>query len=516
MKSDQLLAELIRGDPSHEEMLARLGKSNPFCTLGYARAMQALGREVWIVGLQSNPSEWEAGLGFITKGRLSVELEFPSAPAIAHDSRFWEVVDRLCKRAGVTDLVAGSFGSTPFDLPTLRGEISRRTRQEFVLQLTSADLASRLGSNHKRNVKKAEKAGVTIRRTRESLEWLSDHIALMSHSAERRIARGESVSMGTDTMPYRALMENGAAELFQATLGTNVLSSVFVLLSTSSGYYESAGSSADGMNTGASHFLIHQITKILREEGRETFNLGGAAEGSSLARFKLGFGPETLVLPAATCYVGPIWKRKLRSAIQLVRSDREQLVRVLTGSSSRLLVFRLETEAWAPPVAPVGEARLEPLNEEQLVQAASTFDDPDFQNRQLERLRRFGKSYAYGVYVGTSIAHVSWLLPPSAVAADLPAVLELEDGEAEITGCETAPAFRGQGLYGYAIQSIAGLARDQGIRRIYMKTLDANVASLRGIQKAGLTPIGSVRLIHPPLLPSRTLVRRALAKRPNS
>lgn len=319
--------------------------------------------------------------------------------------------------------------------------------------------------------------------------------------------------MGTDTILYRALMENGAAELFQAVVETNVLSSVLVLLSSRTGYYQSAGSSHDGMNLGASHFLINGIAGVLKEEGRDTFNLGGAAEGSSLARFKLGFGPETVELPAATCYVGPIWKRKLRSAIRAVRSDRERLVPILTGSSSRLLVFRLDTEASAAaPVAPVPDARLEPLNENQLAALPCPVDDSDFRSRQLERLRRFGKSYAYAVHVGEAIAHVSWLLPPSAVAAEAPVILELQEGEAEITGCETVAAFRGKGLYPYAIQCLASLARDQGIRRIYMKTSEANVASQHGIRKAGLSPIGSVRLIHPPLAPSYTIVRRKLAR----
>lgn len=323
MNSDRILEKLVRGDRNSEALLARLGAANPLCTVGYGRALQALGREVWIVGLRSEPSNWDATLCCIKRGRLSVELEFPSLPTIARDTQFWEVVDRLCERAGVTDIVAGSFNSTPFELPTLRGEMSRQTRQELVLRLRDSDSPVRLGSNHKRNVKKAQKAGVTIRRTRERLDWLSDHIVLMSQSAQRRIARGESISASTDTMPYRALMENGAAELFQAVLGTNVLSSVLILLSSRTGYYQSAGSSPDGMSVGASHFLINGIAGVLKEEGRDTFNLGGAAEGSSLARFKLGFRPETIVLPAATCYVGPTWKRKLRSAIQLMRSDRK-------------------------------------------------------------------------------------------------------------------------------------------------------------------------------------------------
>jgi RimJ/RimL family protein N-acetyltransferase len=219
-----------------------------------------------------------------------------------------------------------------------------------------------------------------------------------------------------------------------------------------------------------------------------------------------------LSLSSSDRWAGPAWQRKLRTAIRLLRSDRERLVRNLTGSSSRLLVFLLETEAvTSVPVAPVPDARLEPLNEEQLAALPCPVDEPDFRSRQLERLRRFGKSYAFAVRVGDTIAHISWLLPPSAVASEIPVVLELQEGEAEITGCETDSAFRGKGLYGYAIQSLAVLAREQGIRRIYMKTHETNLASQRGIRKAGLSPAGFVRLIHLPLVPSRTIVRRALA-----
>ena len=321
MNSDPILEKLVRGDRDSEALLDPLGEANPLCTVGYGRAMQALGREVWIVGLQSEQSSRDATLCCLQRGRLSVELEFPSLPTIARDAQFWEVVDRLCERTGVTDIVAGSFNSTPFELPTLRGERSRRTRQELVLRLTDNDPPVRLGSNHKRNVKKAQKAGVMIRRTREKLEWLADHAALIRHSAQRRIARGESMSEETGAPLHRALLENGAAELFQAVLGTNVLSSVLILLSPRTGYYHSAGSSPEGMSIGASHFLINGIAGVLKEEGRNTFNLGAAEEGSSLARFKLGFGPETNVLPAATCYVGPTWRRHIINLIKLTRES---------------------------------------------------------------------------------------------------------------------------------------------------------------------------------------------------
>lgn len=320
-RPEEILTRLAPGDHENKELLTQLGLTNPFCTVEYARAMQTLGREACVVGLRLEPIQDNATLAFVKKGLLSVELEFVSLPRVAQDPSFWEVVDQLCKRCGVTDIIAGSFGSVSFELPTLHGELSRQTRFEYVLQLEGgSDSRSHLSATHRQNVKKAQKAGATIRRTRDNMEWLSAHATLMTQSAQRRIARGESVSMTADTTTCRALMESGAAELFQAVLGPNVLSSVLVLLSPRSAYSQSVGNSPEGMKRGASHFVNYEITRILAEEGRVTFNLGGAPEGSSLAAFKLAFGAETLVLPAATCYVGPVWKRRVRSAVRLLRS----------------------------------------------------------------------------------------------------------------------------------------------------------------------------------------------------
>ncbi len=513
MSTTSILTKLASGDRSSEELLTQSSRANPFCTVQYAQAMQSLGRDVWLVGVRSDSSNPDVTLGCIKRGRLSVELEFISLPACAASGEFWRAVDQLCRQAGVSDLVAATFNSPSFELPPLRGELSRRAREEYVLPLTGADLGAKLGSNHKRNVKKAQKAGVNIRRTRDNLDWLTQHTTLMAQSAQRRVARGEAVALDTEAAFYRALMQQGAAELFQAVLGDSILSSVFVMLSPLTGYYQSAGSSPEGMSLGASHFLLHEIAQVLQREGRYTFNLGGADRGSSLARFKLGFGPETVLLTAATAYIGAPWKKKLRSAVTLARTDRKEFLKTLMGSTLGMQVFRGETSSVPPaPDLPVPEARFEPLSEEQLSALSSPADDPDFHNRQMDRLRRFGKSYAYAVWVGDAVAHISWMLPPAAVERDNPVVLQLEEDEREITCCETDTAFRGKGLYPYAIQCLAAVAREQGVRRIYMKTTDANQSSQHGIRKAGLKLIGAAQVIHPPLAPSKTIIRRKFAK----
>src|SRR4051812_47119991 len=187
---------LVAFDSETKRLLNESGKDNPFFTLEFVHAMQALGREIWTIRPRGE-TPGDIAVGFIKRGKLSVELEFVSLPAAAGRAEFWDAVTALCKKEAVTDITAGTFGSPEFEFPPLTGEISRWHRQEFLLPLEGVDLPGLLSSNHKRNVKKAQKANITFRRGRD-LDWLEQHIALIGHSAERRVARGESVSMHAD------------------------------------------------------------------------------------------------------------------------------------------------------------------------------------------------------------------------------------------------------------------------------------------------------------------------------
>jgi hypothetical protein len=150
------------------------------------------------------------------------------------------------------------------------------------------------------------------------------------------------------------------------------------------------------------------------------------------------------------------------------------------------------------------------LSETDLAAIPDHAGDASFRQRQEQSLRVFGKSFAFGVYMGDSLAHVSWLLSPEALSRETLQVLRLKAGEAEITGCETLPEFRRQGLYCFAIRQICAAARASGVHRIYMKTLEENKASQAGIIKAGLKRVGSIRMWTPPLMPSRVVVLRAI------
>jgi len=134
--------------------------------------------------------------------------------------------------------------------------------------------------------------------------------------------------------------------------------------------------------------------------------------------------------------------------------------------------------------------------------------DASFRRRQLNRLSRFGASYAFGVFADGEIAHVSWLLPPSAIEKDEPPLLKARAGEAEITCCETLPPFRRRGIYGVAIRNLFQMARKQGVRRIFMKTTPDNKASRSGIEKVGLELAGSIILIRLPVVKRPVVWRR--------
>jgi hypothetical protein len=308
--------------PAEGTVIAELeatAPANPFATAAYIDARRRLGHTVRVVGLRNESGRLEqACAAFMRRGRLSYKLEITSLPSADAASPFWAGLQHFCRREGVTALELNTF-ATPavVGIPRLSAHGSERKRCEFVLDLAQ-DLPASLDSNHKRNVKKAQKAGLTLQRTRAA-GAAATHRVLMGQSMDRRRARGENVAHIGPSPEDMALLESHAGELFQAVQGSAVMSSVLVLHAPRGGYYQSAGSTPDGMAMGASHFLMHSIATELKAGGAHLFNLGGAEEESSLARFKEGFGTTKVHLTAASFDVGPAWRRLITQGIARLR-----------------------------------------------------------------------------------------------------------------------------------------------------------------------------------------------------
>jgi lipid II:glycine glycyltransferase (peptidoglycan interpeptide bridge formation enzyme) len=129
-----------------------------------------------------------------------------------------------------------------------------------------------------------------------------------------------------------AFLQSGSGELFQAFRGDEALSSVLVLRSPEGAYYQSAGTSSEGMGFGASHFLIYCVASQLKSDGLHSFNLGGADKQTGLSRFKAGFGASRVHLESASVYIGPLWRRKASRAIELLRNNHQKLAQIFPGS----------------------------------------------------------------------------------------------------------------------------------------------------------------------------------------
>jgi ribosomal protein S18 acetylase RimI-like enzyme len=94
----------------------------------------------------------------------------------------------------------------------------------------------------------------------------------------------------------------------------------------------------------------------------------------------------------------------------------------------------------------------------------------------------------FAAFYHGAFAHLSWFITGERDRERMPPrLVRLRQYEAEITHCVTLPEFRGRQIYAYVISFLFDVARSRGIREIFMVTRHDNVASQRGILRAGLT-----------------------------
>ena len=303
------------------EAIAASASVNPFYCFSYVEARRLQGFEPYVF-MQCVDGRVESGCtGFMRSGYLNRSLEIPSVPILPNPYAFWNGLLDFCSKARVSYLELNSFASKNAMVPTLRGEIGRKMRFEYLLHLHGTDLWDQLSSNHKRNIHRAQKAGIQFLRASNEASC-HKHALLIEASVERRKGRGEEIGEPNQLQDFLTMTRSGAGVLFQAVLDGLVVSSVMVLLARRGAYYQSAGTSGEGMASGASHFLVYEIAKSLKAEAFDVFNLGGADQHSvGLERFKSGFGSEKVELACATYFLGGKLKKRLGTVVRLLRSS---------------------------------------------------------------------------------------------------------------------------------------------------------------------------------------------------
>ncbi len=240
-------------------------------------------------------------------------------PNVPVNAPFWQGLMDFCRQEGISDLSVSSFCSPGGVIPQLNHEKNRKARWEYVLDLRHPGTLTKMRSGHTYSIKRARKIGVEMRRVRNR-EGILAHARLIGVSMQRRKDRGEDVTTSVETSDLSRLIESGTGEIFQAVLDGQVVSSNAILIAEKGGYNHTQGTSPEGMDCGAAHFLIHEIACALRAEGKEVFNLGGTddpAPESGLKKFKTGFGPgtEKIELESATFEPGNLGASFLRRAM---------------------------------------------------------------------------------------------------------------------------------------------------------------------------------------------------------
>ncbi len=310
-------------NPSDAELqpLQSASPANPFASIPYAAARRALGQTVVLFAADTPSGASACAIGYESGHPLSRNLEITSAPYCANAADFWDGVRDFCRENHVAYVTVDSYGSGSVTLPTWPAPTQMRDRTEWLLQLGATEPLL-LSSSHRRNINKARKFGVRTTCTTDPAA-ARVHCRLMAASMQRRALRGEDVpDIEDENARYDcAFLASGAARIFQAEHDGNVVSSLLVLNAPTGAYYQSAGTTPEGMEIGASTFLISQVAGVLAAESKTVFNLGGAGpESEGLKRFKSGFGAEPVPLHAASYQLASPIHRKLMAAARLLRN----------------------------------------------------------------------------------------------------------------------------------------------------------------------------------------------------
>jgi hypothetical protein len=298
------------------EQVAACDPTNPFYTAEYVSTCESTGSVPCFIGLCDGSKVVSGCIGVLAGLFLRRSLVIHSLPSVLSPKFFWQGLLELCRKWQVWRLQIDTYASRASDIPQLPGELERWTRWEYVLDLEGENVLGGVSSQHRRNISRATRAGLSTRRTRE-VSACAQHLELMNASMERRAKRGEEVEISQEVAGLSALLSSGAGELFQAVKGDQILSSILILRSSQGAYYQSAGTLPEGMKLGSSPFLVSGLAAILKQEGCRVFNLGGTtADNPGLRRFKAGFGAREVTLQAASCCPRTMVERGAHAALR--------------------------------------------------------------------------------------------------------------------------------------------------------------------------------------------------------
>ena len=293
----------------------QVGKENtkcllPFNTAPFANAGQLSGNTPFIIYVNQKPF-----LAF--KRHHSLVIPAISLSVLAILLNNLNKVKPVLIAKGIKTLVLNTINANN-EPEVIANAINNNTtiRYEYMVNLAHYQ-RSKLSSNHKRNIKKAEQAKLLTKEV-SSIEAINQHIAIVNNNLT-----GKGIDGVTSPIEYfQMLISQGAGKLIQVFDQQTVIASTFFLIDQGCAYYHSSGTNEQGKATGAAYFLVDHCVESFKKYGLESINLGGCTtEQTGLIRFKQGFNAQPRLLLSAQRKLLSSWKQKLRSLFTVKAGD---------------------------------------------------------------------------------------------------------------------------------------------------------------------------------------------------
>jgi hypothetical protein len=285
-----------------------------------------MGQTPWSFVLERNGMREVIALGAHARGRLNSCLDISFIRSVEATGELWTGLTAFARETAVAQLLVEQICAAPDEatVPALPGESERYSNVKlYVWDLASDAWDRAISANHRRNIGRARKNGVELVSLPHPVA-VRAHLNLIGASLMRRSVRGEPTNLASDAREVSEILGTGHAELFQAAVDGEVVSSKIVYTLGPFAYYDSGGTSERGMSIGASHFLMYSIADALRKRGIVSLDLDVASVAAGgLARYKADFGAEQWVVERVRCTRrGPVAlvRNFCRSALELFRS----------------------------------------------------------------------------------------------------------------------------------------------------------------------------------------------------
>jgi len=384
------------------------------------------------------------------------------------------------------------------DLSNLQKQFHRVkiSRQEtYVLRLPGNydDWFNSLDPQVRREIKKAEKLGIQIKKKRK--DGLDNFIFLFYREF---FDMPEMLNTWPEIF-YRSLfdtMPTDSVYIYEACYEGKTVASSLVIMKGSECFYHSSSYDTQYRQIYANHLIQSFIIRDLIAYGYETYNMGGTNEMVSLAQFKAKFGATPVIYQTA------VWKNRWNRLLKFLREKMSLKFKI---KKHFFLEKNLVGDEESPKLSvPPGmelyylqsTEELDKLINEGYELRGLDHRGKRFMKEELARTRLEQKQMVILVFRNKLLVHSRCVATPESVnLIKLMPPISLPPHTAFSWHVNTPPFFRKLGYNNLFTLLEHDILKNKGFNKIYSAVLAGNIPALKTHEKAGFSIKGSFYLL---------------------